>query len=201
MAAFGQPDLVPPRTLSPRTFRIIMAILAADGLLAAGVALIVYLGQGSQIRVTAPVLSERCHQQRDLATFQLETRCDASVRFETRAGQVVTTTITDAFPSEFSGRGRYKTIVLRYDSSDPTHPYKQSNFMTPAAFVVILAVGCAVMILASWGYKRADRLTQKAAARRAAAAADEHRGTHALAHSALHTRRSLSAARKRADAD
>ena len=142
-----------------------MVMLAVIGVVMAGTALIVFFSQGSQIKVTAQVLTKRCGPKWDLATRMTETRCDASVRFTTRTGQVIVTTITDAFASEFTQRGRYDTIELRYDSNDPAQPYKESNYMDPTTFSVLLGFGCAATILTVWGYKRADRIAEKAAAR------------------------------------
>jgi hypothetical protein len=52
--------------------------------------------------------------QLDLATCVSETRCDAAVRYTTRTGRVITTTVSDAFPYEFRHRrGTLTTIQLR----------------------------------------------------------------------------------------
>ena len=52
---------------------------------------------------------------------------------------------TVAFPSEFSGSGRFRTIDLRYDKNDPAQPFKQSNYMPASTFVSLLASGSAVL--------------------------------------------------------
>jgi hypothetical protein len=64
-----------------RLARAYMIVLFLCGVVLAGIALLVFSTQGSQIQVTAKVLSERCHPQTDLATHQAETRCDADVEF------------------------------------------------------------------------------------------------------------------------
>lgn len=156
----------PFRARGLNSTRILMSVMIAIGALMAVIALGVFLTQGSQITVTASVLSEHCHPQVDLATGQGETRCDAVVQFTTTAGRIITTTVTDAFPSEFRGSGPSKTIDLRYDSSDPTQPFKQSNYMSVDTFVLLLAFACAAVLFGSWGFKRAPQLAQQAALRR-----------------------------------
>ncbi len=149
-----------------RVTRILMILMILIGLLLAGIALGVFLTQGSQIRMTANVLSERCHPQRDLGTGQVETRCDAAVRFMTVTGRVILTTVTDAFPYEFSGPRQSRTIDLRYDSNDPTQPFKQSNYMPAVTFVVLLVFGCAAILFGVWGVMRSGQLAERAARRR-----------------------------------
>jgi hypothetical protein len=124
------------------------------GVLVAGIALVVFLTQGSQIKVQAHVLSERCHQQTDLATGEPETRCDAQVQFTAVNGQMIRTTVTDAFPYEFSGTGRSRTIALRYNSNDPAQPFKQSNYMPVGTFVVLLAFGLAAILFGGWMFRK-----------------------------------------------
>jgi hypothetical protein len=116
------------------------------------IALSVFLTQGSQIRVTATALSETCHYQFDLGSPAASgQRCNAPVIFTTRSGQIIRTTITDAFPSEFSHHpGRPTTIQLRYDSSDPTQPYKQSNVMSAGVFAMLLGIGAVLAGLGLW---------------------------------------------------
>lgn len=144
-----------------------MLVLTLCGLVLAVVALSVFLTQGSQIRVVAHVLSERCQPRFDLALASSQTRCDAVVRFTTVTGQVITTTITDAFPSEFSGSGRYRTITLRYDRNDPAQPFRQSNYMSAGTFVSLLALGAVVLLLGYWGVARARRLADRVVRNRA----------------------------------
>ena len=129
--------------------RAVGTLLLVLGALFALIALSVFLTQGGQIRVTATVLSEKCHYQYDLGSPGASgQRCDAPVTFATRSGQVIRTTITDAFPSEFSHRpGRPTTIQLRYDSTDPTHPYKQSNYMSAGVFALLLGIGAVLAAL------------------------------------------------------
>src|SRR3984957_14666793 len=154
-------DMVPrarPRPASAarvRGVRVLMLVAGLCGLLMAGLALGVFLTQGSQVRVLARGLCEQCHPRDDLAyPGSVETRCDAAVRFPA-GGRTITTTVTDAFPSEFSGAGRFRTIDLRYVKNDPAHPFKQSNYMPAATFVVLLVAGCAVLLLGYWGAARA----------------------------------------------
>ena len=145
-----------------RVVRGLMLVVGSCGLLMAGIALAVFLTQGSQVRVVARVLSERCHPRDDLAyPGSVETRCDAAVRF-TAGGRIITTTVTDAFPSEFSGSGRFRTIDLRYDNNDPAQPFKQSNDMPAATFIVLLVSGSAVLLLGCWGAARARWLADRA---------------------------------------
>jgi hypothetical protein len=124
----------------------------------------VFLTQGSQIRVTATVLSETCGYQYDFgAPAASGTRCDATVRFTARSGQVIRTTVTDAFPYEFSHRaGRPTTIQLRYDSSDPTQPFKQSNYMSVGEFITVLGIGLVATTLGIWWLAGAERLAERA---------------------------------------
>jgi hypothetical protein len=139
-----------------------MLVVVLCGLLLVVIALGVFLTQGSQLRVVADVLSERCQPRIDLAyPAGPETRCDAVVRFTTVTGRVITTTITDAFPSEFSGSGRSRTIDLRYDRNDPAQPFKQSNYMPAGTFISLLASGGVVLLLGCWGVARARRLADR----------------------------------------
>jgi hypothetical protein len=140
-----------------------MIVVIVCGLLLVVIALSVFLTQGGQIRVVADVLSERCQPRTDLAyPAGTDTRCDAAVRFTTVTGRVITTTVTDAFPSEFSGSGRSKTIDLRYDANDPAQPFKQSNYMPASTFISLLASGAVVLLLGYWGVARARRLADRA---------------------------------------
>lgn len=125
-----------------RQNRLLGSVLLLIGAVMILIALGVFLTQGSQIRVTANVLAEHCHPQYDPVVHTNETRCDATVRYASRSGQIIKTTVTDAFPSEFSHRlGRPTTIQIRYDSNDPAQPFKQSNFMSVGEFVVLLGIG------------------------------------------------------------
>jgi len=139
-----------------------MLVVVLCGLLLVVIALGVFLTQGSQIRVVADVLSERCQPRIDLAyPAGTETRCDAVVRFTTVTGRVITTTVTDAFPSEFSGSGRSRTIDLRYDRNGPAQPFKQSNYMPASTFISLLASGAVVLLLGYWGVARGRRLADR----------------------------------------
>jgi hypothetical protein len=75
------------------------------------------------------------------------------VRFTTVTGRVITTTVTDAFPSEFSGSGRSRTIDLRYGRNDPAQPSKQSNYMPASTFIGLLAFGAVLLLLGYWGLR------------------------------------------------
>jgi hypothetical protein len=145
-----------------------MLVIILCGLLLAVIALGIFLTQGSQIRVVADVLSERCQPRTDLAypAAATETRCNAVVRFTTVTGRVITTTVTDAFPSEFSGSGRSRTIDLRYGKNDPAQPFKQSNYMPASTFISLLASGAVVLLLGCWGVARARRLADRIARNR-----------------------------------
>jgi hypothetical protein len=137
------------------------------GLVLVAIALGVFLTQGSQVRVTATVLSEHCHPQQDLATGAEETRCDASVRFTARSGQVIRTTVTDALPYEFSHRqGLPTTIQLRYDPSNPADPFKQSNYMSASEFAVTLTFGACSTAAGIVALAGAERFAQNSVRRR-----------------------------------
>lgn len=133
-----------------RVMRAAMIFLCLIGVLLGGIGLGVFLTQGSQVRVRANVLSKRCHPQTDLASGERETRCDAQVQFTTVNGHVIQTTITDAFPDEFSRTGRSWSIALRYNRGDPTQPYKQSNYMPTGTFVMLLIFGAATISYGGW---------------------------------------------------
>jgi hypothetical protein len=141
-------------------------VMILAGLLLVLIALVVFLGQGSQIRVTARVLSKSCHLQTDLATGQVQTRCNAEVRFTAVSGQVVTTTVGDALSSEFSGSGRSQTIDLRYDSGDPSQPFKQSNYMPVGTFILLLVLGTGALAFGWWICARARWLADRVSASR-----------------------------------
>jgi len=139
-------------------------VMILAGLLLILIALVVFLGQGSQIRVRARVLSKRCHFQTDLATGQPQTLCNAEVRFTAVSGQVVTTTVGGALSSEFSGSGRSQTIDLRYDSDDPSQPFKQSNYMPVSTFILLLVFGTGALAFGCWATARAGWFADRAAA-------------------------------------
>jgi hypothetical protein len=146
-----------------RQNRVLGTVLLVFGAVFVVIALSVFLSQGSQIRVTATVLSEQCHYQYDAgAPSASGTRCDAPVRFATRSGQVIRTTITDAFPYEFSHRpGRPTTIQIRYDSSDPTQPDKQSNYMSVGVFAMLVGIGGLFALLGLRAVLGAERFAEK----------------------------------------
>jgi hypothetical protein len=149
-----------------RQIRFVGVAMLLVGAVMILIALGVFLTQGSQIQVTGTVLSERCHQQFDPAIHQSETRCDAAVRFMTRTGQVITTMVTDAFPYEFHHMpGQPATIRLRYDSNDPAHPYKQSNYMSAGQFLLVLGIGVPAAGFGAWWLARAERIAVNAARR------------------------------------
>jgi hypothetical protein len=112
-----------------RFYRIASGCLGAFIVL---IALIVFLGQGSQIRARALVLSEHCYNAFDVALNENETRCNLAV--------------------EFSTAGNHRFIDLRYDSDDPTQPFKQSNYMSAPTFALLMAIGCGAISLGIWGW-------------------------------------------------
>jgi hypothetical protein len=151
-----------------RLFRFLGTVMLLVGAVLVLVGLSVFLTQGSQIPVTATVMYEHCHPQADLATGSGENRCDAAVRYETRAGQVINTTVTDAFPYEFRHRpGKPPTIRLRYSTSDPAHPFKQSNYMSAGEFLLVLGLGGVAATFGVLWLARADRIAENAVRRRA----------------------------------
>ena len=151
-----------------RRWRLGGAVMLVAGALMLMVALGVFLTQGSQIRVTGTGLSEHCHPRPDLATGTGETRCDAAVRYTTRTGRVITTTVSDAFPYEFRHRpGMPPTIQLRYDSNDPGDPFKQSNYMSVGEFLLVLGLGGIAATFGVLWLTRAGRIAENSARRRA----------------------------------
>lgn len=151
-----------------RPVRFLGAAMLLVGAVLMLVGLSVFLTQGSQIKVTATVISEHCHRQLDFATHRNETRCDAAVRFATSTGRVITTTVTDAFPYEIRHTpGKSATIRLRYDASDPADPFKQSNYMSVGQFLLVLGLGVGATALGALWLARAERIAEKAARRRA----------------------------------
>jgi hypothetical protein len=132
-----------------RFFRIAAFCL---GLLFLLIALTVFTTQGSQIEVRAQVLSERCHNAFDPGDGQTETRCNLAVRFTTRSGQLIRTSVGDAFKSEISYAGNRQVIELRYESNDPSAPFKQSNYMSVQIFIFLMILGCAGTLIGLWGW-------------------------------------------------
>jgi hypothetical protein len=122
------------------------------GLLFLLIALTVFTTQGSQIEVRAQVLSEQCHNAFDPADGQTETRCNLAVRFTTRSGQVIRTSVGDALESEISYAGNRQVIELRYDPNDPGQPFKQSNYMSVQIFIFLMILGCTGTLLGLWGW-------------------------------------------------
>jgi hypothetical protein len=151
-----------------RLWRIYGAIMLVVGAVMLLVALSVFLTQGSQILVTGTVVSKHCHPQLDLATGAGETRCDGAVRYRTRVGQIVATSVSDAFPYEFRHRpGMPTTIQLRYNSDDPTDPFKQSNYMSTGQFVLVLAIGSVAATFGALWLLRANQIAANIVRRRA----------------------------------
>ena len=144
---------------SPRTPRRILkiarALLIAMGGLLVFIALIVYPFQGSQIEVTAQVLTQKCYTNFNFAMQQHEVRCDLAVRFRTKTGEVITTTVGGALASEINSRDGRETIQLRYDPNDPKSPYKQSNYMPFGVFIGLLVGGLAAIVYSIWAFRRA----------------------------------------------
>lgn len=141
--------------------------MLAVGLLMVLVALTVYLTQGSQIHATAVVTAEHCHSQFDPGTRTAGARCEAVIRFTTRTGRVIRTTVTDAFPTEFRHiAGGPTTIGIRYQASDPSSPFKQSNYMPLGQFLLVLGLGLAATGAGTWWLARADQIARKAVSRR-----------------------------------
>ena len=132
-----------------RFYRIASGCLGAFIVL---IALIVFAGQGSQIRVRALVLSEHCYSAFDVALHENEARCNLAVEFSTRSGQQIRTTVGGALESEISTAGNHRFIDLRYDSGDPTQPFKQSNYMSAPIFALLVAIGCGAILLGTWGW-------------------------------------------------
>jgi hypothetical protein len=144
-----------------RFYRIASGCLGAFIVL---IALIVFLGQGSQIRARAVVLSEHCYSAFDVALAEHQTRCNLAVEFSTRSGQQIRTTVGGALESEIGTVGDHRFIDLRYDSGDPSQPFKQSNYMSVPIFAMLMAIGCGAILLGAWGWlARLVRRSGKAA--------------------------------------
>jgi hypothetical protein len=123
------------------------------------------LGYLDRYTEAATVQSERCGYHYALVRGTTSgTRCDASVRSTTRSGQVIGTTVTDALPYEFSHRaGRPTTIQLRYDSNDPTQPFKQSNDMSVGEFLLTVGIGLVIITGGIWALlSRPERPDERA---------------------------------------
>jgi hypothetical protein len=140
------------RGLTKGQIRFYRIVSFCFGLFFLLIALTVFTTQGSQIEVRAQVLSEQCHNAFDSADGQTETRCNLAVRFTTRSGQVVSTSVGDAFESEISYAGNRQVIELRYDSNDPSQPFKQSNYMSVQIFILLMILGCAAALVGIWGW-------------------------------------------------
>lgn len=142
--------------------------MLAAGLLLVLVALTVFLTQGSQIHATATVTAEHCHPRFGLGTQTTSTRCDAAVRYTTRTGRVIRTTVTDAFPAEprHVAAGA-TTIDIRYVASDPSSPFRQSNYIPLGQFLLALGLGLIATGAGTWWLARAGRIASLAASRRA----------------------------------
>ena len=146
-------DLSPRRRgLTRGQIRFYRIVSFCFGLFFLLIALTVFTTQGSQIQVRAQVLSEQCHSAFDLGDEQTETRCNLAVRFTSRSGQVVSTSVGDALESEISYAGNRQVIELRYDSNDPSQPFKQSNYMSVQVFILLMILGCAAALVGIWGW-------------------------------------------------
>jgi hypothetical protein len=150
---------VPDLKVQRRLIRVLGWVFAVLGAFFALIAL-VFLTQDSQIRVTATVLSRHCHPQYDAGTRQTETRCNALVRYRA-AGRVITTTITDAFPTEFTTTRHVMTIDLRYDPGFPADPDKQSNYMSAGEFALLMSISVLLLAGGAWWIIRAEAIAAK----------------------------------------
>jgi hypothetical protein len=150
-----------------RQNRILWTAILVLGALIMLLPLGIFLSQNSQTLVTATVLSEQCHSQYEVATHTTETVCNATVRFATRSGQVIRTTVSGAFPYDFSHpAGQPATISLRYDSSNPDQPVPQSSYLSLTSLLVLLGLGAVGTALGIRGVVRAERIAENVVRRR-----------------------------------
>ena len=113
------------------------------------IALFVYLTQNSQKEVTAQILNEKCRTVYYQSSFSNQTLCDLKVSYNTKDGKVIQTNVSKALPTEITKNpGKPDTIQLRYNSSDPYNPYKQSNYMSLGTFIGLLVGGILIFFLA-----------------------------------------------------
>lgn len=156
--------------MTRRQIRFYRVALGCLGAFIAAIALIVFLGQGSQIRARALVLSKHCYNAYDVALAESQTRCNLAIEFSTRTGQQIRTTVGGALESEIAVAGNRQFVDVRYDSGDPSQPFKQSNYMSTPIFAMLMAIGCGAILLGSWGWlARLARLVRRP--RKAATAA------------------------------
>jgi hypothetical protein len=151
---------VPDLKAQRRLIRVLGWVTAVLGVFFLLISLVVFLTQASEVRVTASVLSRNCSRQYDAGSRQTQTRCNALVRYNAD-GRTITTTITDAFPTEFTPTGHGMTIDLRYDPGYPADPYKQSDYMSAGVFAALLSAGALILAAGTWWVIRAEPLAAK----------------------------------------
>jgi hypothetical protein len=124
-------------------------------------ALTIYPSQGTQVTVSADVLSEHCQRYDDELAHVHQTLCNAAVQFVSVTGRVITTTVSDADPSDFRGTGDSRKVVLRYHPDDPAEPFPQGSYMPFGLFLLLLVAGCAALLSGGWVLARLDRLAAR----------------------------------------
>lgn len=128
--------------------KIFSSIFLVLGIFLIFLALIVYIVQSKEIEVTAQVINKFCALEYNRSISLKEMRCRVDVKFQTKSGQTIETTVTDAFPSEITEISPNRsTIQLRYLQDEPYNPNKQTNYMTRNTFVGFIAGGITLMIV------------------------------------------------------
>jgi hypothetical protein len=85
---------------------------------------------------------------------------------------------THACPYEFRHRpGKPPTIRLRYSTSDPADPFRQSNYMSAGEFLLVLGLGGVAATFGVLWPARAGRIAGNAVRRRPQGASD---GQHTI---------------------
>jgi hypothetical protein len=122
---------------------IAAGISAVVGLSCAAAGLAINANQGGQHWVSASVRSKQCFQQ---IVGPRQTLCDAAIQVTLAGGQVISATVQDASPSEFSGPRDAQVIHLKYDENTPFEPFTQGDYV-PAGVLIGLVVGGGILVL------------------------------------------------------
>ncbi len=137
--------------------RVLCTMMALAGSVLLLLAVAVHFTQNNQIEAQAQITNlsnSSCKSKIQVANYQSAKRCSLDITFSTASGQVIHSSVVDAFPSEIT---QYpdgtSTIQVRYDKNNPNNIVKQSNFMTTKTSVGLGLLGVLIIMLSVFLYK------------------------------------------------
>jgi hypothetical protein len=153
---------MPSRPAGTALRRTLGVICGTMGLGMVAVAAWLLASQLSQTTVTARVLSKQCGQHPNGEDHGIGevTLCNATVRFTSTTGRVITASVTGAGGDDFGGTGNSETINLRYNPGDPTNLTPPNAAASPLELVAFFAVGGFTLVVGVRGVLRAGTTQQ-----------------------------------------